>query len=617
MPEILSIHEPALVNTLGHSAGTLIFGIFAILLLRDRAGARLRGSRLTFTAAGLALLWNFSSLLVIATRDLTGGTSELLVALSTSALSLLPPVLLHLSLGDRFVWIRRTGYALAAVTVALHASEVLSNAPEHHLLALRITTAGFSALTILGAAGLLRSGSDRRPLTSRLVGTMSLFLFSISFVHFGAAEAQSWLSEALVHHAGIPLALFVLLQDHRFLLLDAFTRVLANALFAALFVAGMVAIADRGALLGWAQGRPFREGALMVAGAGLLLLFPVLRGWLLHALAGRLFRRAPVEALLDAIRPLEDDPATYAEHTAQAIARYLDAGLIEAEGRLIDGEITLPAPTSDLAAPDRERLDALGVEAILPLRDSAGSSRLLLFGRRRGGRRYLSEDIAAMTRIQAEVTYRMDRLHEAEMRRLVTQAELRALQSQIHPHFLFNAFNTLYGIIPREAAGARRTVLNLADIFRYFLHSDRTFIPLEQEMQIVQAYLEIEQLRLGDKLRVDLRISPEAAVLPIPILTVEPLVENAVKHGISRRRDGGTVSVEAGIEDGSLRIAVRDSGGGFSASPGEGAGVGLENVIRRLQLCYGADAGLDIDSSAEGTTVQFRVPARQQEPVAQ
>ena len=83
------------------------------------------------------------------------------------------------------------------------------------------------------------------------------------------------------------------------------------------------------------------------------------------------------------------------------------------------------------------------------------------------------------------------------MNRLVSQAELRALQSQINPHFLFNALNTLYGTIPREAAAARRMVLNLAGIFRYFLQSDKTFVTLAKEIEIVRAYLEVEQSRLG------------------------------------------------------------------------------------------------------------------------
>ena len=92
----------------------------------------------------------------------------------------------------------------------------------------------------------------------------------------------------------------------------------------------------------------------------------------------------------------------------------------------------------------------------------------------------------------------LDAHHESEMRRLVSQAELRALQSQIHPHFLFNALNALYGIIPREARGARDTVLNLADIFRYFLDTRKAMVPLSEELHIVRAYLDVERLRLGE-----------------------------------------------------------------------------------------------------------------------
>ncbi len=94
-----------------------------------------------------------------------------------------------------------------------------------------------------------------------------------------------------------------------------------------------------------------------------------------------------------------------------------------------------------------------------------------------GGRRYLSEDLQALGRAAGQMVEQVEQYRESEMRRLVAQAELRALQSQIHPHFLFNALNTLYGIIPREAKGARETVLNLADIFRYFLETRKRFCP--------------------------------------------------------------------------------------------------------------------------------------------
>jgi two-component system sensor histidine kinase LytS len=194
------------------------------------------------------------------------------------------------------------------------------------------------------------------------------------------------------------------------------------------------------------------------------------------------------------------------------------------------------------------------------------------------------------------------------MRRLVAQAELRALQSQIHPHFLFNALNALYGIIPREAKGARETVLNLADIFRYFLETRKTFLPLEEELHIVKAYLEVERLRLGEKLRTEIDVAPEALSIPIPVLSIQPLVENAVKHGIAPLPQGGLVRIEVRMEaSGGLRISVEDTGSGFAgASTG---GVGLENVTRRLELCYGPGARVDIGSSNGRTCVSFKVPS--------
>ena len=239
----------------------------------------------------------------------------------------------------------------------------------------------------------------------------------------------------------------------------------------------------------------------------------------------------------------------------------------------------------------------------MPLRTGSGGSLSVLLGRRTGGRRYLSEDLQALGRAAAVIGEQLEQFRDLETRRLVAQAELRALQSQIHPHFLFNALNALYGIIPREARGARETVLNLADIFRYFLETKKTLVPLEEEMHIVRAYLDVERLRLGDKLRLEISVTPEALSVPIPILSIQPLVENAVKHGIAPQAGGGLIRIHAGLDPGgALVISVRDSGPGFSTS--NRTGVGLENVERRLELCYGGDARLSIESGASGTEVE-------------
>jgi LytS/YehU family sensor histidine kinase len=192
------------------------------------------------------------------------------------------------------------------------------------------------------------------------------------------------------------------------------------------------------------------------------------------------------------------------------------------------------------------------------------------------------------------------------MHRLVDQAELRALQSQINPHFLFNALNTLYGSIPREASVARRMVLNLADIFRYFLQTDKTFVPLSKEMEIVRAYLEVEQLRLGDRLQTEIQVDDAALALPIPILSVQPLVENAIKHGVAQRVQPGFVRIRAELFGGELRISVENSTGATTA--GTGSGVGLQNVRRRLEICYGSAAGLKLDFDGDDALAELVVP---------
>jgi LytS/YehU family sensor histidine kinase len=301
--------------------------------------------------------------------------------------------------------------------------------------------------------------------------------------------------------------------------------------------------------------------------------------------------------------PIRDERQYLIDASAE-LGRFVgaDASVIE-DANLLD--LRRPALVGQLSK-GRAALEDQGVEVIVPLRFSSGATRYVLLGRRSGGRRYLSEDLLALGRAASLIGEQLEQFRESEMRRLVSQAELRALQSQIHPHFLFNALNTLYGIIPREAKGARNTVLNLADILRYFLETGKTFLPLDQELHIVKAYLEVEKLRLGDKLRIEIDVDPDALHVPIPILSIEPLVENAVKHAIAPKVEGGLVRLRATLEQGALHVIVSDTGGGFSTT--KSSGVGLENVTRRLQLCYGAESELHVQSDAEGSSVSFSIP---------
>lgn len=203
----------------------------------------------------------------------------------------------------------------------------------------------------------------------------------------------------------------------------------------------------------------------------------------------------------------------------------------------------------------------------------------------------------------------MERLRANELERLAREAELSALQAQVNPHFLFNALNTLYGTIGRESHDARRLVLNLAELFRYCLQRNRTSISLGEELEIVQAYLEIERLRLGDRLGFEITASPGARRISIPTLSIQPLVENAIRHGISRLSAKGLVEVRAEETGGTLQVSVRDNGPGFEwSSSTMGLGLGLGNVRQRLHLRYGPLSDLRIESNRQGSLVTFSIP---------
>jgi len=603
---MLPFNQPVLINILGHAGGALIFAIFLVLLFSGQGWAGLKGRYLSGLAAGLSLVWNLGSLVVLVRPNLPPVWLNLVIAISFSVLSLLPAVLLHVSLGTSRRHLVALGYALSGIAVGMHFWEIRGNGPALHQVALLLITIGFLLLTTLAVAEAAFRGKGRRRLNeARIAGSMCLALFAMSFLHFGAGHAsQAWSSELIVHHAGIPLALFVLLQDYRFVLLDAFVRFLANALLAAFLAALVIEAAFRLVLVERAVLQPLPEAMLLISVCLFLVFFAWLRNRVQALLTHAVFRQGRVASLRTALREYpgfdsEEEYLKWAASVMAAAVRTADFAIVsQAE---VDPESRWHAPVVGAVAGHE------WAETAVPIRLAQGNSRLVLLGRRQGGQRYLGEDLEALAKAASEIAGKVESLRQEEMTRLVSQAELRALQSQINPHFLFNALNTLYGTIPRESSTARRMVLNLADIFRYFLQIDKTFVTLAEEMQIVKAYLEVEQSRLGDRLAVRIDVDPAALAVTIPVLSVQPLVENAIKHGVAQRTEPGFVRIAATLGADGLRVTVENSGAPLSQSA-PGAGVGLENVRRRLAICYGAGSDLRVDFQPETAIVELHIP---------
>ena len=188
-----------------------------------------------------------------------------------------------------------------------------------------------------------------------------------------------------------------------------------------------------------------------------------------------------------------------------------------------------------------------------------------------------------------------------KIRAELAEAELRALRAQINPHFLFNTLNSIAALIHENPAAAEDVTTRLADVFRYVLHaSERERVPFGEELAFLRSYLEIERVRLGDRLRIEEAIEPGVESVPVPSLLLQPLVENAVLHGVAPRAEGGTIRLSARRAGGMLEVEITDDGPGLNAAaPGLERGFGLRSVRERLRALGGQHA-LAIEPASTG-----------------
>jgi len=210
------------------------------------------------------------------------------------------------------------------------------------------------------------------------------------------------------------------------------------------------------------------------------------------------------------------------------------------------------------------------------------------------------------------VYHLFDRFNRLQIEQLrlataVKEAELRALKSQVNPHFIFNALNSLRALIDEDPARARLAVTQLANLLRYSLQSAQAeLVPFEDELRVVNDYLALEQVRHEERLRLRLDIDPDTLNLPVPPLILQTLVENAVKYGISPRPDGGEIEIVARCENGGLKLRVTNPGElnpSAVTANGRSTGVGLKNAAERLRLSFGDRARLQVRAQSESLVV--------------
>ena len=210
-----------------------------------------------------------------------------------------------------------------------------------------------------------------------------------------------------------------------------------------------------------------------------------------------------------------------------------------------------------------------------------------------------------------------------EQHLLLLQARMEALQNQINPHFLFNTLNSVSSLVRFDPDTARELIIKLATILRRLLNSSEAFVPLREEVEFIDNYLDIEVVRFGrDKLRVVKELDHESLEVMVPSMLLQPLVENSIKHGLASKVDGGSIYLRSRLGAKHVIVEVEDDGVGMGAAQPlekaeglEGTGIGMANVAERLKVLYGDTARMTIDSQGgKGTVVRLRLPLLQEAP---
>ena len=216
--------------------------------------------------------------------------------------------------------------------------------------------------------------------------------------------------------------------------------------------------------------------------------------------------------------------------------------------------------------------------------------------------------------------YREGELRASQLQAQLAQAELQALKMQLHPHFLFNTLHSISALQLKDIAAANRMIARLGDFLRLTLdNSGAQEVSLQKELEFLKCYLEIERIRFQDRLTVNMEVEPQTLDARVPNLILQPIVENAIKHGISPRAAPGRIDIRAKRENGLLRLQVEDNGRGIGANA-KGAniikeGVGLSNTRARLEQLYGAGYRFDLQNVTEGgLRVTLEIPLNSVNP---
>jgi two-component system, LytTR family, sensor kinase len=613
------LNAASLVNLLGFTVGVALYALLlAMVVYQRKASQRNAPQFLLLATAVLGLFWNIGELFTFIGRDFAGSEVEpFLAAVSYSALGFLPSVVVHSaqSKENKKNWLTVSAYFLSVFAAILHFHSAFfyNAAPSNP--ALQTLTAGAIALIF----GLLIF-NFRQTLEKKTIWASALLIFAVSALHLsGGNEEKSLLIELVAHQSSLPLALAILYQDYRFAFADLFLKRAVSLILLAFLAFGLYVFVAA-PLLEFHETHDRNDvqaiGLILTLWMATALIYPSLHRVAVWLVDRVILRRADYAGLqieiAEEIERAESQKAIL-DFVCRRLAEALtarNAGWTKTAQAESIGQITVFTPNR--------------AEIIIPTAEAPFYKIHLenFFG----GRRLLSDEIEILEKIALITARRIDAARvtderfEQERRRQewaksATEAQLTALRAQINPHFLFNALTTIGYLIHSAPEKAFSTLMKLTGLLRGVLSSTGEFCALAAEIVSIENYLEIEKARFEERLEVEIDVPKELKNLRIPSLILQPLVENAVKHGVSKLKNGGKIEISANLKNNGdesfLILTVKDSGAGFDEKNFGENRIGLDNIKRRLYSYYGKNGNLTIKSEpGKGTLAEISFPVK-------
>ncbi len=642
-------------NLIGFTTGLVISILLLVLTVR---AAKLPGTPIAnLLCAACSLLWNFGGLLSaiqnpVATPAAGPGCIPMAIQFTGAAVWPIPMLAVwrHLAV-ERWqsaCWQLLVALAsISASVITLSAWAVAGAGPTilPNPTLKEFTAYSASFLLACGAVMLLRGRSVSRALR-----------FSSWIVLFGLlATTLSVLLQTSVRLPGALDAIFCVTSMQSVLLIifgtfflfarfrfsDLFIRYTVRILLASLFAVAFVFLTEapvlQRLLIHTQFSKAMRLFLITIGATELLMCFVPIERWVGRLVNRRIFHapdyRNAARDLGDQLRSLYvETEVTAAVETAvrntlaledvrSITLTKLPVPLWPAE--VHDGEIAEIGCGSPLAS----LLSAPQVELLVPVRAGGTVISVLAISPGAGRRGLVSQEVIYLRSVAAQYGSRLDLLRlerdmadrqnrESLLLQQVTEAELRALRAQINPHFLFNSLNTIANLIVTNPGRAETMTLRLARVFRHLLaQASRPLVPVREEIEFLRTYLEIEEARFGNRLQVEIDVAPEIAREQVPSLILQPVVENALKHGLAPKPGQGRLWITARAQGDQLCLAVEDDGVGpgraglGNANGVQPHGVGLTNITQRLTTLYQDRAWLTLEPrEPAGTRVTVTLP---------